>query len=235
MQDKVVVVHQPDFIPYLGFFDRLLHADIFVVLDTVQYEKQGWMNRDKIKTAQGEQWLTVGVKKAPTSTPVNEILLSEDNPWRRKGLNLVEFNYKKSEFYPEIMPHIREIFEYPAKKMMDFNMFSIRKLMELFDIDIEVVFAHTLNPQGKNNELNIDIVNKLGAHRYLSGIGAVGPTGYHKQELYDQAGVEVIWQDFEHPVYSQLYGEFIPYLSSIDLLFNCGIKESRKILRGEII
>jgi hypothetical protein len=102
-------------------------------------------------------------------------------------------------------------------------------LMGLLDIEIPQVLASTLNTTGKKNELLVDILQKVGATQYLSGVGA---RAYFEPELYERAGIEVVWQDFLHPAYPQLHGPFIPYLSSIDMLFNCGIEESRKILRS---
>lgn len=233
MQDKVVVIHQPDFIPYLGFFDRLLKADIYVVFDNVQYVRssRGWTSRDKIKTRNGEKWISVSTQKAPRDTAINQILLSEDERWRKDNLNLIMENYKKSSYYDEIMPYIEQLYQFRAERMMDFNLESIKLLMRLFNIEIEIVMASDLNPEGKSNELIIDIMKRLGCRKYLSGVGA---RDYYKAELYEDAGIEVIWQDFKHPIYPQQFGEFIPYLSSIDLLFNCGIEKSRKILRGEV-
>ena len=111
----------------------------------------------------------------------------------------------------------------------DFSFASIKMLIELFDIDIEIIFSSDLNPQGKNNDMIVDIMNKLGARTYLSGTGAAD---YYDPAVYERAGIRVIWQEFVHPVYPQQFGAFIPYLSSIDLLFNCGIEQSRKILRN---
>ncbi len=102
--------------------------------------------------------------------------------------------------------------------------------MRLFDIQIEMIAATSLSPQGKSNELLVDILRKIGADRYLSGVGA---RDYFRPEPFAAAGIEVTWQDFRHPVYSQLHGEFVPYLSSIDLLLNCGIDQSREILRAK--
>lgn len=233
--NRLVVIHQPDFLPYLGFFDRLLQADIYVVLDTVQYvngSSNSWMNRDKIKTPKGEQWLTVCVNKAPRETSIQQIYLLEDNKWREHNLNLIRENYRKAQYFNEIFPYIEQLYKINAEKMMDFNFASIKMLMELFDIEIDIKFASELPAKGKNNELVIDIVKCLGCRRYLSGVGA---KDYYKPEPYNRAGVEVVWQNFVHPVYPQQFGEFIPYLSSIDLLFNCGIAHSRRIIRGETI
>lgn len=228
---KTVVIHQPDFLPYLGFFDRLLKADLWVIFDHVQFlnNSKSWHNRDKIKTPQGEKWITVSVKKCAQKTPINEVLLS-DTHWKTDGLNLLKTNYQKAVFFKEINPYIKDLYAFDCKTMLQFNMKSIRMLMELFDIHIETVLASDLNPIGKSNILLVDILKKVKADRYLSGIGA---KAYYDPAVFAEAGIEVIWQDFQHPIYPQLYGDFVPYLSSIDLLFNCGIVESRKVLRAK--
>lgn len=229
-RNEIVVVHQPDFMPYLGFFDRLNKADIYVIFDNVQYVRssRGWTSRDKIKTRNGERWITVYTKKAPRDTAINQIEISYDSDWREEHLNLIRENYKNCPFYGEIMPYILRLYDFQCNYLMDFNLESIKMLMELFDIQIQLVKASELHPTGKNNTLIIDIMKKLGCRRYLSGVGA---RDYYVSEPYEQAGIEVMWQEFEHPVYPQQHGDFIPYLSSIDLLFNCGIQRSREILR----
>lgn len=228
---KTVVIHQPDFMPYLGFFHRLIHADIFVILETAQYvdgTSRSWMSRDKIKTEKGEQWIKVCVQKAPRQTPIKDILLVEDDKWKKNNLGLLHQNYRKAPFYKEVLPYVEKLYSGEYKYFWNFSFASIKMLMELFDIDIETRFSSDLDPQGKNNEMIVDIMNKLGAKTYLSGTGA---EDYYDPEVYEKAGIRVIWQDFKHPVYPQQFGEFIPYLTSLDLLFNCGIEESRKILR----
>lgn len=229
---KTVVIHQPDFLPYLGFFHRLIDADLFVILDNAQYvngTSQSWMNRDKLKTSQGEKWLTVSVKKASRETSINQIELSESAEWKKSNLNLIQHNYRQSPYFTEIYPHLEKLYAYEGNLLYEFNLHSIRMLMKLFDIEVTEVFASTLNTVGKKNELLVDILQKVGATTYLSGVGA---KAYFEPELYESAGIEVVWQGFVHPVYPQLHGPFIPYLSSIDVLFNCGIEESRKILRS---
>ena len=229
---KTVVIHQPDFLPYIGFFHRLIRADVFVVLDNAQYvngTSQSWMNRDKIKTDQGEKWLTVSVKKAAKQTPINQIELSKSSEWKEANLNLIRNNYRKSPHFNEIYPYLEKLYAYEGNLLYEFNLDSIRMLMKLFNIRIDEVYSSNLNAIGKKNELLVDILQKVGATEYLSGVGA---KVYFESQPYEEAGIDVVWQDFIHPVYPQLYGSFIPYLSSIDLLFNCGIEESRKILRS---
>ena len=229
---KTVVIHQPDFLSYLGFFHRLLYADMYVVLDDVQFVKgtsQSWMNRDKIKTANGEQWLTVNVQKASKDTNINEIILNDTLNWKKKNLDLIIQNYKKSEYFDEIFSHIQELYNSEHEKLSDFNMASIFMLIKLFDIDIEIRYSSDLKTTKTKSERLVEILSQVDATHYLSGIGA---KDYHIDKPFDDANIKVIWQEFKHPVYPQLHGEFIPYLSSIDLLFNCGIEKSREILRG---
>src|ERR1700761_7709248 len=229
---RIAVIHQPDFLPYLGFFDRLLHADVLVLLDNAQFvnsTSRSWTHRAKIKTPRGEKWISLNVKSAPRDTPIRDIELSGAD-WRKTHINLLRENYRTADHFAEIFPEIEKLYAHDSNGLAGFNRASIEMLMRLFDIKIELITASSLSPEGKSNELLVDILKKIGADRYLSGIGA---KAYFRPEPFAAAGIEVLWQDFHHPVYSQLHGDFIPYLSSIDLLLNCGIDRSRKILRNK--
>jgi hypothetical protein len=229
---KIVVIHQPDFLSYIGFFHRLLHSDLYLILDDVQFvtgTSKSWMNRDKIKTQNGEKWLTVSVKKAPKLTNINQIDLNYSLNWQNQNLELLKQSYRKSKYYKEIIPYLEKLYSNKCEKLVDFNMASIFMLIDLFDIKIDIKYSSNLITSKTKSERLVELLTQVEATHYLSGIGA---KDYHVDEPFDNANIEVVWQDFEHPVYTQLYDEFIPYLSSIDLLFNCGIKESRKILRN---
>lgn len=229
--DKTVVIHQPDFLPHIAFFHRFLYADLWVILDTVQFvhkTSRSWHNRDKIKSPQGEKWLTVAVQKCRTETPINKVLLSKAVNWKEDHLNLIRQNYKNADYFGEIFPYAQELYRFECGKMIDFNLASIDMLLRLFDIHIPFVKASALDLQGRKNELLIDILEKVDGKTYLSGIGA---RDYLEIKLFNEANIQVVWQDFKHPAYRQLHGDFIPYLSSVDLLFNCGIDGSRKIIR----
>lgn len=224
---KTVVIHQPDFIPYLGFFHRLLSADLFMILDDVQFLRRGWHHRDMIKTKDGEKWITLGIKKAPQNTKINEIYLNNEN-WQKQHLNVIKQNYIKAEYFEEIYPFIEKLYNQKYKMMIDINLASIKMLLELFDISIQINFSSKFRVETKSNQLLADLLLKTDATHYLSGVGA---KDYFDKIPFEKANIEVIWQDFKHPVYPQINGEFIPYLSSIDLLFNCGIRKSQEILR----
>ena len=225
---RTLVIHQPDFLPYLGFFHRLLYADALIILDDVQFLRRGWHHRDKIKTPSGEKWITVGIKKAPQETKIKDIILNDSN-WREENLKLFRLNYEKADFFEEIFPYLESLYSKKIGKMLEFNMESIYMLLKLFDIKIDIKYSSIYKSTYKANELLADILKKEGATHYLSGIGA---RDYYDEAPFKKAGVGVVWQDFKHPVYKQINGEFIPYLSSIDMFFNCGIEESRKILRS---
>lgn len=230
---KTVVIHQPDFAPYLGFFDRFLRSDLYIVLDHVQFvsgTSRSWTHRDKIKTPAGEKWLTLSTRKAPRDTPINRIELSDTTDWASDNLNLLEANYHRSPFYAEIMPQIRALYAKPPRLLAEFNLRSIEWLMDALDVRIPFVLSSTLDPQGSKNELLVDLLGKVGATHYLSGTGA---RGYMDESVFAAADIAVVWQSFEHPVYPQQFDGFIPYLSTIDVLFNCGIAGARRLLRGE--
>ncbi|MCW5296902.1 hypothetical protein DXT88_01795 [Herbaspirillum lusitanum] len=231
--NKTVVIHQPDFIPYLGFFHRFLSSELYLVLDHVQFvngTSRAWTHRDKIKTPKGAQWLSVSVQKAPRDTPINQIEISTVVNWRAENLRLLEANYRTAPYYEEIMPYLRELYGTSDTMLADFNLRSIQMLMSLLDVVRPMIFSSALSPQGTKNELLIDLLKKVDATRYLSGVGA---RDYMDETLFHQAGIEVVWQNFQHPVYPQLHGDFEPYLSSVDALFNCGIDGSRRLLRGK--
>ena len=229
---KIVVIHQPDFMPYLGFFHRLLHADLFIILDDVQFvgnSSRSWTNRDKIKTQNGDRWLTVSINKAPLNTNINEITINYNVDWQNKNLEILRQNYRKADFFNEIFPSIEALYDKKYEKLLHFNMDSIEMLNNFFGIEIDIVFSSELKTTKTKSERLVELLKQVDATHYLSGVGA---KDYHVDEPFKNAGIEVIWQKFQHPIYKQLHGDFIPYLSSIDLLFNCGIKKSREIIRS---
>jgi hypothetical protein len=230
MNRKTAVIHQPDFMPYLGFFHRLLQSDLYIALDHVQFSKGGWHNRDKIKTPEGVKWLTLPVRLAGRSySPINEVRLKNSLNWKVTHLNQLERCYRGAVGFDEIFPELRDVYSFDGDRMVDFNLHALAWLMEKFDVSVNMILSSTLAPRGASNEMLVDILTKVGATQYLSGIGA---RDYYKPSPFEAKGIQVLWQDFTHPVYQQRYGEFVPFLSSLDLLLNHGITKSREILRS---
>lgn len=226
-----VVIHQPDFLPWLGFFHRLVRADLYVALDHVQFvsgTSRSWTHRDRIKTVGGPRWLSLSVRKAALGTPINEMLLAPDDAWREANLNLVRESYRAAPHFAEVFPKLEALYGARHERLVDMTLASIDLLCELLDVRIERKRSSAMAPQGASNEMLVDLLVKCGARRYLSGQGA---RAYFDPAPYARAGIEVDWQAFAHPVYPQLHGAFVPMLSAIDMLFNCGTQRSRQLLR----
>jgi len=229
---RTVVIHQPDFAPYLGFFHRFLESDLYIVLDHVQFvtgTSRSWTHRDKVKTPTGEKWLTLGVEKAHLGTPINEVELADGSDWVDGNLALLRNLYRKAPGFAEVMPLVEDLYADPPLLLRDFNVRWLKRLAELLEVAIPFVLSSTLDPKGHKNELLVDLLTKVGATRYLSGSGA---RDYMEPAIFQQAEIEVVWQQFVHPVYPQQFGPFRPYLSILDALFNCGVAETRTMLRN---
>ncbi|WP_263770068.1 WbqC family protein [Propionivibrio soli] len=227
-----VVIHQPDFAPYLGFFHRFAHADLFIALDHVQFvtnTSRSWTHRDKIKTDAGERWLTLGIKKPPFGTPINKVELATDSLWVEGNLALLRQNYRKAPAYAEVMPVVEDLYRTIPVRMADFNLRWLEELADLLDVRIPYVLSSTLKPQGQKNELLIDLLQKVGASHYLSGNGA---RAYTEPKKFAAANIELIWQSFVPPIYPQQFGPFMPNLSVLDALFNCGVAGTRALVRS---
>ncbi len=225
-----VCIHQPDFAPWLGFFDRLLKADIFVVLDNVQFVRGGWHHRDKIKTPDGARWLTVPViKKGRYHQAINEVEIDNSRDWRTKHLRTIQSFYGKAEGFNEVYPAIEDIYAGKYNRLMDLNMRLLAWLMERMKIDIDIRFASELGVKGAKSDLLAGIVQYVSGDVYLTGQGA---RSYLDEEIFAEAGVGVHWQSYRHPVYPQLHGPFIPQLSSLDCLLNRGPAAVAAILRS---
>lgn len=229
---RTVVIHQPDFLPWLGFFHRLLKADLYIVLDHVQFvsgTSRSWMHRDRIKTPAGPRWLSLSLQKAPLGTPIHDIRLVPDHAWREKNLNLLRENYRKAPYFDYLFPQLERLYRTNHARLVDMTLDAIDLICAAFDIRIERALSSEMSRTGSSNEMLADLLGQAGATHYLSGLGA---RDYFDSAPFDRAGVEVVWQEFKHPVYPQLHGPFVPMLSAVDMLFNCGADRSRELLRS---
>ena len=224
----VVSVHQPQYLPWLGYFDKISRSDVFVLLDNTQYKKREFQNRNKIKTPKGALWLTVPVQtKGTRHQKIREIAISNDANWQRKHWQSIEWNYRKAPFFLQYKDEIQALYGSVYDKLNILNQSCVRLLMRLLNISTPIVLESDLDVRLTRTDRIIDICQKVGGTSYLSGTGG---KAYLDENLLLKSGIELKYQDYIHPVYSQLFDEFVPYLSVIDLLFNCG-KESLKILR----
>jgi hypothetical protein len=217
-----VAIHQPQYLPYLGFFHKLCRCDIFVALDNVQFQKNGLQNRNKIKTRQGWQWLTVPVLQ-DFGQPIMEVVINRNVPWQRKHCNAIASNYGRAPFFNEFGPSLKLLLEQEWHRLNQLDMALAKWAMEALSIETPIVHASELSVEGNQTELLIAICQAVGADCYLSGTGG---RRYMDLEAFAAAGITVEWQTFTSPVYPQLFPqvEFVPDLSAVDAIFNCGAK-----------
>lgn len=225
----IVAVHQPQYLPWLGYFEKIDRADIFVLLDTVQFKKNEWQNRNRIKTASGPQWLTVPVTyRFPQR--IDEVGINKRERWQHRQKQSLLSNYRQSPYWEQIAPFLDEIFTPDWDFLSPLNLFVVKRLAGILGISTPLHVASELTafPEDPDERL-IAITKHFGADTYLAGAGG---RDYMDLDRYGKNGVKVIFQEYHHPVYEQRFGDFEPFLSVLDLLFNHG-PESLRILRGE--
>jgi hypothetical protein len=225
----ILAVHQPQYLPWLGYFDKMDRADAFVLLDTVQYKKNEWQNRNRIKTAAGPQWLTVPVTYTFPQR-IDEVGINNRDRWQHRQKQALLTNYRKAPFWDPVSSFLEEFLSTTWTHLSPLNVFVVRRMAELLGIDTPVYLASELPafPEDPDERL-IALARHFGADTYLAGCGG---RDYMKLDAYSRSGIRVLFQDYDHPVYKQQFGAFEPFLSTLDLLFNHG-PESLAILRGK--
>lgn len=222
----LVAIHQPNFLPWLGYFDRMVRADLFVLLDHVQFERRNYQNRALIRLEDESRWLTVPVVQLSQKEKIIDKRV--DNPaeesarwWGPNSFNTLRYAYRKAPHFDLYAPRLKEIFETRWEKLVDLNIATLEFAREALGIRTPMIRSSTLDVEGQRSGLLLDICRKVGASAFLGGMG--GSRVYLEKEAFAAANMGVVWQDFRHPQYAQC-GEapFIPGLSVLDVLFNCG-------------
>ena len=217
----IVSINQPAYMPWLGYFHRIAASDTHIVLDHVQFEKNSFTNRNKIRNQEGWSWLTVPVMTAGKfgDLPINEIEISNEKKWPVKHWQSLRLNYAKAPFFGQHAGFFEGIYARPWKKLSDLNGAITEYLLDAFGIKTKCHRSSQMRVGGKKDELVLNLCRELGATAYLSG-----PLGrnYLREELFSRAGIAVRYDDYRHPVYPQAYPGFEPGMAAIDLLFNAG-------------
>lgn len=222
---------QPGYLPWLGFFEQMYKSDIFVIYDDVQYDKESWRNRNRIKTANGVQWLTVPVIVRFEDAPlINDIKIDNKLNWRKKHLHSIRQNYSKAAYFKKYIDIFEEAYSKKWQYLVDIDMHFILELAGFLGIDCKkIIRSSTLSVTGDRIERLIKICKLFNADTFYEG--AAGKN-YIDDSQFARNGIKVEYQDYKHPAYRQLHGDFVPYLSVVDLLFNHG-EESLSILLNE--
>jgi len=216
----LVAIHQPEHMPWLGFFEKLLRADVFVLLDDVQFSKGDFQNRNRVKGRGGAQWLTVPVAHR-FGQKINEVGIA-GGAWREKHWKTLRSCYARAAHFGEFAEAFEDFYARPWAKLSELNVEAIRLLARAFRVEKEFVFSSTLGAAGQKSELVLNICKAVGASAYYSGRAG---GSYLDADAFRREGVEIVVQEFEHPAYEQLFMKeqgFVPNLSAVDLLFNRG-------------
>ena len=227
--------HQPNYLPYPGFFHKALQADLFLIVDTVQFVKRGpfgWIHRNRIRAREepGWSWLTVpAITHVRYHQTINETRIDNRLPWRRKHWRTIEERYRRSPGFAEYGPLLSAVYAREWDSLAGLNETLIRELMGALGIGTPVRRLSDLTARGRASELIVNFCRELGADEYLSGVHG---RDYLDESLFAEAGIRLTYQEYRSPVYAQpLGGEFVPNLSVIDLLFSAG-RESRAVLES---
>ena len=222
---KLVAIHQPNFLPWLGYFDKLARADVFVLLDDVQFprtNKGTWMNRVKLLVAGKAQWATVPIVRSEGSArEVREVRIDDSQPWRQKLLRTIEHNYRRAAHFDASFPLVEELVGTGTDNLADYNERNVHRLAAEVGLDpAKIVRSSTLASRGRGTELLIELTLAVGGTAYLTG--GLAPEAYQEDEKFAERGVELVYQNFQPPTYPQLVDPPVPGLSIVDTLLNCG-------------
>jgi hypothetical protein len=225
-----VAIHQPQYLPWLGYLAKWAAADLFIVLDVVQYERNGWQNRNRIKTRDGARWLTVPVHAA-LGTPISEVAIDGSRGWPVRHLRAIEQAYARAPFLATYRGDLAELYARPWTHLAPLAAATAQWLARAVGIRTPVRLASELgvastDPTGRL----VALCRAAGADTYLAGADGAR---YMDLAQFAAAGIDVQAQRYEHPVYPQIHGEFVPFLSALDLLLTAGDQALSTIRRGD--
>ena len=218
-----VVILQPSYIAWRGYFDQIRRADVFVFYDDVQYDKHGWRNRNQIKTHQGKQWLTIPVhaKGATQGMPIKDVRIDWSKPWAKSHLKALTVSYSKAPYFKEYLPLLESFYQQRYELLADFTIETTARLAcELgFNSTRFLRSSELPNIEGQGTDRLISLLTQLGAKHYMSGPSAIE---YMEPEKFAAAGITFEYMQYNYPEYPQLYPPYDPYVSILDLLFMTG-------------
>jgi hypothetical protein len=231
----LVAIHQPNFFPWLGYFDKIARSDVFIFLDHVQYQKTGgiWSNRVKLLVAGEARWVTAPVERAFHGVrAVNEMEFKINIPWREKFWKSLVTNYAKAPFFRETAEFLEPLILNSENNLSRYNSAAVVAIAKRLEMpEKKFRWSSRIGVPGHSNEMLISLTRAVGGNAYMCGGGA---TGYQDDGIFSAADIKLVYQDFKHPVYKQFAEqEFASGLSIVDALFHCGALGVRRILETE--
>ncbi len=228
----IVAIHQPNFFPWLGYFDKIARADVFILMDNVQFPKTGgtWLNRVQVLVQGQPAWVTMPIVRAYHGVRcVCEMRINNAFAWREKLLRTLSVNYGRAPFFEDVYPFLEKLINYSTDSLVAYNLNAIQALSREFGLGAsKFLLGSSLFVNGQATDLLIAMVKAVGGSAYLAGGGA---GGYQEDEKFALAGLELMYQKFDHPTYPQFRSEkFVAGLSIIDVLMNCGFDQTRTLI-----
>lgn len=225
---------QPTYLPWLGYFELIDAVDVFVLLDNVKLEKSSWHVRNKIRSANGETVLTVPVTVSGSHTDmmINTTPINRNRPWQKKHLKSIEQNYSKSSQFDSLFPELETIISNPPKYLSELNTKIIKLICSKMFLNTRIIMSSDLDGvSGIKDQRLLSICQNLGANLYYSPKGAAAYLNQTKHGgCLSNAGIDVIFQDFTVIEYPQQFTPFMPNMSVIDAIFNCGFEKTRELM-----
>ena len=228
-----VFISQPRFLPNHSYIERIASSDLFVLMDNVQYSHRDWENRNKIKTTNGAQWLTIPIKDYHQGQLINQTFIDNHIDWMRKHLKTISLNYKQAPYFDQLYQGLEKIYYHRYEKLIDLNLKLIEFILNYLSLPHKIQLLSSLNiaQETKGSDLILEICKQVGATTYLSG--EMG-RDYLNPNDFKKNNIQIKFIDNNKTMYQQLWGEFIPLLSIIDLLFNEGPDSLNIILHNNI-
>ncbi|HZL30504.1 MAG TPA: WbqC family protein [Pseudolabrys sp.] len=228
---KRVAIMQPTYLPWSGYFGLMRSVDLFIFLDSVQFARRSWQQRNQIKTANGAQWLTVPViSKGKRDQRIDEVEIDPSAQFAAAHTRAIELNYRKAPAYAAAAPEILTELNALHPKLAELTIGLTQKIQALLGIETPVLRSSAMHGAGTKAELLVSLCLEVGATEYISPPGS--QEYLDESDAFKQAGIPVRYFKFQHPEYPQLFGEFLPYMSCIDMLFNCGDRSLSLIESG---
>jgi hypothetical protein len=226
-----VAINQPTYLPWMGYLDLISQVDLFVILDNVQFVKQSWQQRNRIRGGGGLQWLTVPIVfRGRSGQPIKDVEI-RDPEFARDHIRALELAYRRAPYFLQYFPALsQKIHDLRQGPLLNLNLGLIEWALDILEIKTPMVRGSSLNVNGKRTELLANICESVAATQYISPLGSAEYL-VAEQNILRERGIDIFFQNYQHPIYPQVFGPFEPFASVIDLIFNCG-EQSAQIMRS---
>ena len=213
-----ISAHQPAYLPWGGYIKRIALSDTFIVLDNVQFEKNSYTNRNKVKTANGTSWLTVPVNlKGHTSNSIKDIAIENNQPWPKKHWKTIQQNYGKSPYFSLHEEFFTQMYTKKWVFLHELNSHFLKYVLDILEIDTNIVYLSDTDVTGRKQDLILELCQYFSASEFI-----FGPLGkdYVEEKKFNESNIQLHFHEYTSPSYEQLWGDFIPNLSILDMLMN---------------